>query len=141
VSPDQELPHSFSQSFAADLNAPAAARSAIRRLGGHVDDDLVERGRLVVTELVSNSVKHAGLTPEQQIKLRVSASRDLLQLEVIDDGDGFDPTRPKLARYDGGWGLSIVADLSDRWEVDLSNSTRVWCEFATRTDPEPGHGR
>jgi anti-sigma regulatory factor (Ser/Thr protein kinase) len=112
-------------------------------LSGHVDDDLVERARLVVTELVANSVRHAGLTPEQQIDLRVSATRDLLRLEVIDDGDGFDPaaTRPEIADSEGGWGLRIVAQLSDRWGVDRSESTRVWTEFAPRTDPEPGHRR
>jgi anti-sigma regulatory factor (Ser/Thr protein kinase) len=138
----QELPHSFCRSFAPDLSAPAAARRALQRLSGYVDDDLVERGRLVVTELVTNSVRHAGLTAAQ-IDLLVSARRDLLRLEVIDDGAGFDPaaTRPEPARVDGGWGLGIVAQLTDRWEVDLGDSTRVWCELTSRTDRETGHRR
>jgi serine/threonine-protein kinase RsbW len=112
-------------------------------LSGYVDDDLVERGRLVVTELVTNSVRHARLTPAQQIELRVSARRDLLRVEVIDDGHGFDPaaTRPEPARADGGWGLRLVAQLTDRWEIDVSHSTRVWCEFIARADGEPGHRR
>jgi anti-sigma regulatory factor (Ser/Thr protein kinase) len=140
--PAQELPHSFARSFAPDLSAPAAARRALQRLSGYVDDDLVERGRLVVTELVTNSVRHAGLTAAQ-IDLLVSARRDLLRLEVIDDGAGFDPaaTRPEPARADGGWGLGIVAQLTDRWEVDLGDSTRVWCELTSRTDRETGHRR
>jgi anti-sigma regulatory factor (Ser/Thr protein kinase) len=139
----QEPPRTFCRSFAANLDAPGAARRALQRLNGHVDDDLVERGRLVVTELMTNSVRHARLTPVQQIDLRVSARRDLLRLEVIDDGDGFDlaATRCHPNQSPGGWGLGIVAQLTDRWGVDLSHSTRVWCEFITRIHQEPPHKR
>jgi anti-sigma regulatory factor (Ser/Thr protein kinase) len=131
--------HAFRRSFAPDVSAPAAARQALERLGGYVDDDLVERGRLVVTELVTNSVRHARLTPAQQIDLRVSARRDLLRLEVIDDGRGFDPaaTRPDPANSEGSRGLGIVAQLTDRWELDLGQSTRVCCELIARAHPEP----
>jgi anti-sigma regulatory factor (Ser/Thr protein kinase) len=131
--------HAFRRSFAPDVSAPAAARQALERLGGYVDDDLVERGRLVVTELVTNSVRHGRLTPAQQIDLRVSARRDLLRLEVIDDGRGFDPaaTRPDPAGSGGSRGLRIVAQLTDRWELDLGQSTRVWCELIAQADREP----
>ena len=129
----QEPPGSFSRSFGADVNAPPAARRALRGLNSHVDEQLLERASLVVTELVTNSVRHARLAPAQQIELRISARRTLLRVEVIDDGDGFDPvaTRPHAEQRAGGWGLRIVAHLTDRWGIDVSHSTRVWCEFDT----------
>jgi anti-sigma regulatory factor (Ser/Thr protein kinase) len=140
---------SFTRSFPPDLNAPYAARHALKDLNGQVDEDLLERGGLVVTELVSNSVRHARLGPEHQINLRVWARHDLLRVEVRDAGDGFDPTptRPNPSPSDDGWGLWIVAQLADRWGIDTSRSTRVWCEFEPRDDadspgggPRPGQG-
>ena len=123
-----ELPGSLSRSFVADPNAPPAARRALQGLDGHVGERLLERAGIVVTELVTNSVRHARLAPAQQIELRVSARRRLLRIEVIDDGDGFDPTaiRPDTEQRVGGWGLRLVADLTDRWGVEVSHSTRVW---------------
>jgi anti-sigma regulatory factor (Ser/Thr protein kinase) len=127
----QEFPGPLSRSFISDVNAPSAARGALEDLNGHVEERLLERARIVVTELVTNSVRHGRLSPAQRIALRVWAQRQLLRLEVIDDGNGFDPaeTRTGLEHYPGGWGLMIVAQLTDRWGVDLSRRTRVWCEF------------
>jgi anti-sigma regulatory factor (Ser/Thr protein kinase) len=135
----KELPGSYCGSFVADLSAPPAARHALQGLSTHVDDGLLERGCLVVTELVTNSLMHAGLAPEQEIELRLWARRELLRVEVSDDGDGFDPVvrRPHPDRPAGGWGLWIVAQLTDRWGVDVSHSTRVWCEFEPGAGPEP----
>ena len=80
---------------------------------------------------MSNSVRHARLAPGQKIELRVSTYPQRLFLEVIDDGDGFDPaaSRPDPDKSPGGWGLRLVAELTDRWGIDFSHSTRVWCEF------------
>jgi anti-sigma regulatory factor (Ser/Thr protein kinase) len=141
VSPESganELAGTFSRSFVADVNAPRAARRALQGLSGHVDEGLLERGRIVVTELVTNSVRHARLAPEQQIELRVWPGRELLRMEVSDDGDGFDPVAMRRTPdHVDGWGLRIVAQLTDRWGVDVSHSTRVWCEFETRVGPMP----
>jgi anti-sigma regulatory factor (Ser/Thr protein kinase) len=138
----EELPGSFSGSFVADVSAPRAARRALQGLSGHVDEGLLERGRVVVTELVTNSVRHARLAPEQHIELQVWAGQKLLRVEVSDDGDGFEPVAvpPHPDHAAGGWGLWIVAQLADRWGIDVSHSTRVWCEFETRARPEPGDG-
>jgi anti-sigma regulatory factor (Ser/Thr protein kinase) len=134
---EPELPGSFTRSFLADVSAPGGARHALQELSGDVDEGLLERGCIVVTELVTNCVRHARLAPEQQIDLRVSARRQLLRLEVIDEGDGFEPvaTRPDPEVSSGGWGLWMVAQLADRWGVDTSHSTRVWCELESRARP------
>ena len=65
----------------------------------------IERSALVVTEVVSNSVKHAGLTAAQRIDLNITVLPECLRIEVTDDGAGFDPvvTRPDPSQRSGGW--------------------------------------
>ena len=48
---------------AAAPNAAGAARSALTALEAHVDDDTAYQLQLVVTELVTNSVRHSGVSP------------------------------------------------------------------------------
>ena len=38
-------------------------------------------------------------------------------------------TRPERGNSDAGWGLWLIDQLTDRWGVDCSHSTRVWLEF------------
>jgi anti-sigma regulatory factor (Ser/Thr protein kinase) len=132
------MPHASSNSFACslppDVNASAVARRALDRFSSHLDEDLLERGALVITEVVTNSIQHAGLTGAQTIDLKLAVMTDALRVEVSDQGAGFEPTvsRPDPSERSGGWGLWLVDHLTDRWGVDLSNSTRVWCEFDRR---------
>lgn len=49
----QELPGPLSRSFVSDANAPSAARGALKDLNGHIEEGLLERARIVVTELVA----------------------------------------------------------------------------------------
>ena len=122
---------SVRRSLAPDLDAPAAARRALDRLGGRLEADVIERSALVVTEIVTNSVEHAGLTPAQPIDLNIQVLPGCLRTEVTDEGTaGFDPvvTLPYPGQ-DSGRGFWMVDHLADRWGVDLIPSTRVWCEF------------
>jgi anti-sigma regulatory factor (Ser/Thr protein kinase) len=97
-----------------------------------MDDDLLTRSCLAVTEVVTNSIKHARLRAPQMIDLEVWVLPDRLRVDVTDRGPGFHHT-PARADPDraggGGWGLSLVDQLTDGWGVDLSHSTRVWMEF------------
>lgn len=120
------------------VDAPLAARSALAGLAGQIDEDLLERSQLVVTELVTNSLKHAFLKPSQRIEVRIVLLHDLLLTEVVDPGHGFDPAAAGARGDSGGWGLSIVGQLTDRWGVDVHDSTRVWCEFDREPVPDAG---
>jgi hypothetical protein len=54
-----------------------------------------------------------------------------LRIDVTDEGTaGFEPvvTLPHPGQ-NSGRGFWIVDQLTDRWGVDFSRSTRVWCEF------------
>ena len=107
--------------------APAAARRAVERLAGTVDDDLIPEVKLLVSELVSNSVKYGG---EGAITLRVDVDAPRkMRAEVTDQGLGFVPApRDRPATEVGGWGLHLVQTLSNRWGVH-EGSTHVWFEI------------
>lgn len=122
---------SVRRTLAPHLDAPAAARRALEGFRGQLGEDVIARSALVVTELVTNSVVHAGLTAAQPIELSIRAVPGCLQIEVQDDGArGFEPvaTLPDPGQ-DSGRGFWMVDQLTDRWGVDFTHSTRVWCEF------------
>ena len=109
-------------------DAAAQARRALSRLRGDIDAPLLETLRLLVTELVANSVKHAAAPT---IELRVLVADSSVLTEVTDDGPGFEPTgRVEGQDEASGWGLFLVERLADRWGVGRDGQrTRVWFEL------------
>ena len=106
------------------------ARQEVDRLAGDVDDEQLELLRLLVSEVVSNSVRHAEGT--RSVDVRVWLRDGSIRLEVEDRGPGFRPTRtPSRAapRGGGGWGLMIVDRLARRWGVRSGPKTTVWLEL------------
>jgi anti-sigma regulatory factor (Ser/Thr protein kinase) len=110
-------------------DAPAMARDAVRGLEGYVMPELVDDAALLVSEVVSNSVKYGG---DGAIRLEIEARPDRLRGEIVDQGHGFDPaTRADRAlglADEGGWGLHLVEKLADDWGVH-EGSTHVWFEL------------
>src|SRR5436190_20347709 len=95
------------------------ARIALDRLQGKEPKELLDNVRLMVSELLSNSMKHANLDAGEMIELHVSAEDDRVRVEVVDAGPGFTPKESVPSMYqDSGWGLFLVEQLSDRWGVD-----------------------
>ena len=119
------------QGFAPDIEAPAAARRVLDGFRGEFEEDVIERSALVVTEVVTNSVTHAGLAATQLIDVNIQELPGCLRVEVTDEGTApFDPVvRLPYPGQLGGRGFWMVDQLSDRWGVDFASSTRVWCEF------------
>ena len=117
----------FAVDIPRDHHAPAAARRAVERLEGSIDDELIPEVRLLVSELITNSVKYGG---EGAITLKVDADRPRkVRAEVIDQGTGFIPVaRDRPATEVGGWGLHLVQTLANRWGVH-EGSTHVWFEI------------
>jgi anti-sigma regulatory factor (Ser/Thr protein kinase) len=112
-----------------DPEAAGAARRALDRLKGLCPPEVLEDLRLLVSELVTNSVRHARLNPDRRIGLRVDASATSLRVEVTDPGPGFEvqPVIPSIYQT-SGWGLYLVDRIADRWGVDRGRHTRVWFE-------------
>jgi anti-sigma regulatory factor (Ser/Thr protein kinase) len=109
--------------------APAEARRSLGASLGRVDPDLLGKLRLLVSELVSNSVLHAGLKEDDLIRLSVWESAGRVRVEVTDLGDGFRPRVPDPDPLNPtGWGLYLVDRLADRWGVATNGETRVWFE-------------
>jgi anti-sigma regulatory factor (Ser/Thr protein kinase) len=114
--------------------AAAAARLALDGLGEGVPPGRLRDLRLLVSELVTNAVRHAGLRRGDRIRLVVAVRGRDVRVEVHDPGHGFTPRAPKPdpARA-SGWGLYLVDELADRWGVDgAARGTLVWFELDAR---------
>jgi anti-sigma regulatory factor (Ser/Thr protein kinase) len=111
--------------------AAADARQALRALEQRLDPELLDDIRLLVSELVTNSIRHAPTGSRGEVGLDVSILDDRrLRVEVADPGSGFEP-RPRTteATKPGGWGLYLVDRIADRWGVARNSLTRVWFEI------------
>jgi anti-sigma regulatory factor (Ser/Thr protein kinase) len=115
-------------------SAPGQARHSLTPLRRAVSPDQLDELRLVVSELVTNSVRHAGLGAGDSIRLSVEVSSDSVRVEVVDGGRGFvDASEHPPGGL--GWGLPIVDQLADRWGTERTSETKVWAEFALRPSP------
>jgi anti-sigma regulatory factor (Ser/Thr protein kinase) len=102
------------------------ARRALDDLNGAVDPKVLPDVRLLVSELITNSVKYGGEGP---VRLEVEASDDSVRAEIIDQGAGFTPkVRDNDLDRVGGWGLHLTEHLTSRWGT-YEGSTHVWFEI------------
>jgi|SRR5438874_7295627 len=108
--------------------AAGESRRALERLAGAIEDEQLETLRLLVTELVTNAVRHAGTS--QWIELELDLYANAVRVEVTDRGPGFQPADTPQPHPDrpGGWGLCLVDRLADRWGVVIDGLTNVWFE-------------
>jgi anti-sigma regulatory factor (Ser/Thr protein kinase) len=116
------------------LPAHAGAVSEARRWVGavaadHVDPDQAEKLRLVISEVVTNALRHG--SESERIDLAVTPKPEFLCVQVTDDGPGLAPRPRALETEDnGGFGLFFVEQLTRRWGVTRENQrTRVWFEL------------
>jgi anti-sigma regulatory factor (Ser/Thr protein kinase) len=114
--------------------AAAEARHALDDIGDAVPVAKLRDVRLLVSELVTNAVRHANLSSSDVILLVFEANDHALRVEVHDPGGGFVPTAPAPdPARPSGWGLYLVAELSDRWGVRSDDTTLVWFELDRAT--------
>jgi anti-sigma regulatory factor (Ser/Thr protein kinase) len=121
----------FSFQFPPADEAPAQARAALEVFDQILSPEVLEDLQLVVSELVTNSVKFG---PKRSITLALAVGTEgVVSGEVIDQGGGEQAKiemtpEPTLS---GGWGLHLVDQLAVRWGV-REGSTHVWFEIGPR---------
>jgi anti-sigma regulatory factor (Ser/Thr protein kinase) len=109
--------------------AQAEARQFVDSLVDHVPGLVLDDVRLVASELVGNSVKHAGNPPGHPIHIKLQVRPDRLRLEVVDRSI-FDPnpeTSDELREV--RWGLLIVDRIAEAWGRIDPPEGGIWAEF------------
>ena len=116
-------------------SVPHARERVIELAEPFVDDGRIADLRLVISEVITNAVRHGGTG---DMLVAVTPKQGYLCVQVTDTGDGFAP-RPRAFEPDddGGFGLFLVERLTRRWGLTRENSnTRVWFEFDFAAEPD-----
>jgi anti-sigma regulatory factor (Ser/Thr protein kinase) len=108
-----------------------AARRAVLARNGVLSASVRQDVLLLVTELVTNAVRHAEVGPEQSLRVELQFSPRRVRVQVFDPGTGFTRTRaPSRGDESGGWGLFLVDRIAYRWGIRRTASgTCVWFEI------------
>jgi anti-sigma regulatory factor (Ser/Thr protein kinase) len=119
--------------LACDPAVVAEARRAVGRFESGVPATVIESARLLVSELVTNSLLHGIAEGEGWIDVLIERKARCLRIEVADPASA--GRRPILRSVDptstSGWGLQLVDRLASDWGVETGSGTCVWCEIAT----------
>ncbi|MFD0683822.1 ATP-binding protein [Actinomadura fibrosa] len=114
-------------------HAPSSVAVARKRLSSElaasgVYESIVDDASVIVSELISNALRHARPLPSGQVRVCWLRRGDLLELEVSDGGAMTEPRRgPGTLSSLGGRGLGIVEALSEGWGVRHEDgTTTVW---------------
>jgi anti-sigma regulatory factor (Ser/Thr protein kinase) len=96
-------------------------------LPAHVREDVL----LLVTELVTNAVRHAGVGPDESLQVDLWRWTRRVRVEVADPGAGPAHVSPRPGSNGvGGWGLVLVDRIAARWGVESGPSRHcVWFEI------------
>ena len=113
-----------------DFRAAGAARQSMRLLESYLPDEKIQDLNLLVSELVTNSVKHASLMHDEAIEVDANATERTVRIEVTNPG------RAELTNKVGprptpesGWGLLLVTKIASRWGMFINGSTHIWFEL------------
>lgn len=117
-------------------SAPALARAAISAFceTRDVPEPALATVKLLVSEVVTNAVTHPDLEPPANVRLLARVEAEIIRVEVIDDGSGFEPIPRDPSRTGSGFGLFLLDKEAVRWGVDEVGGTRVWFEVALDKD-------
>lgn len=125
VMAEYRLPH--------DSTSTARARSKIvDELTSVLPPPRIEDSRLMVTELVSNALRHAPPEPDGNIVLEIEREPGLVRIIVRDGGTHMDLNEPTFHPHsDGHYGLLVVDALADQWGFSIDGDKGVWFEIHT----------
>ena len=124
----------MAQELEITLDAQPASVAQARQVTTQVIDGFSEQAledlRLIVSELVTNAVKHG---PDGRVTVRLRREGNTVRGEVEDEGTSPFALRRRLRTESvGGLGLGLVEMLSDRWGVE-AGTARAWFEISDRS--------
>jgi anti-sigma regulatory factor (Ser/Thr protein kinase) len=124
-----------------DPGSLSIARRALERLD--LPPGLLDNAKLLSSELITNAIKHAGLGPEDPIRLTATWTGRRLRVVVRHRGSApasevVGAIRPSPGA-ESGWGLFIVDRAASRWGTNLGGRPGYWFELTeTEGGPDPG---
>ena len=114
-------------------SSASEARRLVREAVTSVDrTDLLEVGELLISEVVTNAVVHAGT----QVEVEVSAGPDGLRVEVSDGSRRLPAVRTQATLAGTGRGLHMLEQLVDSWGVQVRGAGKtVWFVVSSGEGP------
>jgi anti-sigma regulatory factor (Ser/Thr protein kinase) len=112
-------------------DAASRARAVVDdELGRAVPPKILEDATLLVSELVTNAVRHTPRAGVPEVELRLKVDPQRVRVFVSDPGAGF-VAEPRLptAPESSGWGLYLVDRIADRWGIITRDRSEVWFEI------------
>lgn len=104
-------------------------REVVRDLRARaVPEDVISETEIVVSELVSNAIRHAQPLGDGSVRVHWKAKNDVVEIEVTDGGGRTVPRpAPRSVGAASGRGLRIVRSLAHEWGVTEETRGRtVW---------------
>ena len=118
-------PGQFVKRFPNTDETPRLARAALKATAVGISNEAYECAALLTSELVTNSVKHSN---SDWIDVEIILAVDRLRIAVSDQSS--EPLRPRSPDVERGWGLTLIAELANRWGVERhADGKSVWVEF------------
>jgi anti-sigma regulatory factor (Ser/Thr protein kinase) len=118
-------------SLPANASSAMTARTEVtRRLAERITSGALDDVRLLLTELITNSLRHGGMTADDEIGVRAELSDGTVRIEVHDPGRDGPPEVRTPDPPGGGYGLFLVDRLTNQWGVDRRDGTTVWAELS-----------
>jgi anti-sigma regulatory factor (Ser/Thr protein kinase) len=110
--------------------APGAARMVVAHcLNGLVSHEILLDAQLLVSEIVTNSLRHGELSGGDTVLVRVFVASDSVRLEIVNQGTAGVVAARHPDHRGGGYGLNIVDRLTATWGVRRNGATNVWFEM------------
>jgi anti-sigma regulatory factor (Ser/Thr protein kinase) len=126
--------------LSATPDAGFAARRALLAGNGALPPSVRDDVLLLLTELVTNAVRHADVGPDRMVGVEFRQCPGTVRVAVRDEGAGFALEAASFRRDEsGGWGLFLVDRIADRWAVTATaTGTCVWFEIRSGHLPASG---
>ena len=122
-----------------EIGAPSVARrEMLTRLGETLDEIEQMDVELLVSELVTNTLRRSTADGSSSIDVRVEVDSEAIVVAVDDAGQDFSAPvipQPRLDGLPNGFGLFLIDQLSAGWGAEHGAGCCIWFRLDRRTGP------